>query len=400
MSWYRIADKQQNFSFMDDSTKMESPELLHSEKDLLTLEHLCEDTSGALGIESALIKYGYDFEKLIFPENRFVFVVRIEGNSYVIPHSTDPWPVEATDWIYSLSSYDLYDLYPDIEENFWEGLSENYVMYHGTYEEKVIDIMKNGLEPRSDSRGIENRHTGAGVFMSEDSETAAASYPVVIEVALGKMALDGYTPDMGREEPAVKAEMRNSLGARLGLQDFQAECEAGIYVDTMICRDRIPPKYLTVVEGDEMEPVYDHSMGTFRGNPYSIHGPDHWKNVDRIGMILCAETGADPVVVRWFAALHDSYREDDSDDMGHGPRAAEGLKNLPESINSLSESQLQLLEYAIKHHTDGVTSDDPTIGTCWDADRLDLARCNVTPSPAYMSTDKGRELAESGELWS
>ena len=38
-------------------------------------------------------------------------------------------------------------------------------------------------------------------------------------------------------------------------------------------------------------------------------------------------------------------------------------------------------------HTDGTISDDPTIGCCWDADRLDLPRVGMQPDPALLSTE-------------
>jgi len=54
---------------------------------------------------------------------------------------------------------------------------------------------------------------------------------------------------------------------------------------------------------------------------------------------------------------------------------------------------MRLLDYAIRHHVDGDVSDDPTIGTCWDADRLDLGRVGIVPDERYMSTARGKELS-------
>ena len=55
---------------------------------------------------------------------------------------------------------------------------------------------------------------------------------------------------------------------------------------------------------------------------------------------------------------------------------------------------MRLLDYAIRHHVDGDVSDDPTIGTCWDADRLDLGRVGIVPDEQYMSTAEGKRLAK------
>jgi uncharacterized protein len=57
-----------------------------------------------------------------------------------------------------------------------------------------------------------------------------------------------------------------------------------------------------------------------------------------------------------------------------------------------------LLHYACTWHTHSQLSDNPTIGTCWDADRLDLGRVGVEPSPEYMSTEFGREIAAQGSI--
>jgi len=44
-------------------------------------------------------------------------------------------------------------------------------------------------------------------------------------------------------------------------------------------------------------------------------------------------------------------------------------------------------------HDRGEVSDDPTIGACWDADRLTLARLGILPSVGLLSTEAGRKLA-------
>ena len=49
-------------------------------------------------------------------------------------------------------------------------------------------------------------------------------------------------------------------------------------------------------------------------------------------------------------------------------------------------------------HTHGQLIDEPTIGTCWDADRLDLGRVGTEPEARYMSTDFGREIAAHGSI--
>jgi uncharacterized protein len=54
---------------------------------------------------------------------------------------------------------------------------------------------------------------------------------------------------------------------------------------------------------------------------------------------------------------------------------------------------MELLVTACSRHTCGSVSADPTIGTCWDADRLDLARFGIVPDPELLSTAAARSPA-------
>jgi uncharacterized protein len=64
----------------------------------------------------------------------------------------------------------------------------------------------------------------------------------------------------------------------------------------------------------------------------------------------------------------------------------------------LDDVSFALLEEACIWHTDRDFSDNPTIGTCWDADRLDLGRVGMIPNPKFMSTPFGKEIAEVGSI--
>ena len=119
-----------------------------------------------------------------------------------------------------------------------------------------------------------------------------------------------------------------------------------------------------------------------------IHGELHWRTVGANGLWL-AETldGADTYVIFLFALLHDSMRENDSVDPRHGPRAAAFAIQLDgEGLLGTTPAQLETLRYACFEHTDGLVSSDPTVGVCWDADRLDLPRVGIQPDPARFST--------------
>jgi len=142
--------------------------------------------------------------------------------------------------------------------------------------------------------------------------------------------------------------------------------------------------------------IRDYVKSVFNCGPQSIHGPMHWQRVEAFGLKIAQSSGADIAVVRLFALLHDSCRRNDGDDLEHGPRAAAMLYRIVPSVFALDPKRFGLLEHAVRHHTSGLISEDPTIGTCWDADRLDIGRVGITPSADYMSTAFGRELATPG----
>jgi uncharacterized protein len=64
----------------------------------------------------------------------------------------------------------------------------------------------------------------------------------------------------------------------------------------------------------------------------------------------------------------------------------------------LKDHAFETLVHACNWHTRARHSADPTIGTCFDADRLDLGRVAIIPSPDFMSTEFGREMARAGSI--
>ena len=132
--------------------------------------------------------------------------------------------------------------------------------------------------------------------------------------------------------------------------------------------------------------------------PRSDHGPEHWHRVKENGLKIAPTNGADEVVVHLFALFHDSCRQSEGYDPKHGHRAAELAAQVDGDWFAISEDQLELLQYASRLHNDGETTDDPTIGACWDGDRLDLTRVNKIPDPAYLSTKAGIRLALHGNF--
>jgi len=126
-----------------------------------------------------------------------------------------------------------------------------------------------------------------------------------------------------------------------------------------------------------------------------IHGVKHWARVRANGLALAKENEANTKVVELFAFLHDSCRENDGHDPYHGPRAAELALNLQGQLIHLSSADLDLLVTACRGHPHEKWHQDPTVGTCWDADRLDLTRIDIIPDPNRLISRAGKARALS-----
>jgi uncharacterized protein len=103
----------------------------------------------------------------------------------------------------------------------------------------------------------------------------------------------------------------------------------------------------------------------FKLDWHGVHGANHWARVLHHGKNIGQIRKADLLVVELFGFLHDSCRWDDYRD----------------------PKQLDTLCYALKHHSGGEVSSNKTIQTCWDADRLDLGRVGIFPSPQFLSQE-------------
>jgi uncharacterized protein len=131
-----------------------------------------------------------------------------------------------------------------------------------------------------------------------------------------------------------------------------------------------------------------------------FHGEDHWRHVASIGLDFATQTpSCDPIVVVLFAVLHDAQRIGDDRDPEHGTRGAALARSLDLGGFGISVQQRALVEAACRDHTGGGLSDDPTIGTCWDADRLTLGRVGIQPDARYMSTAAGKRPPQRDAAW-
>ena len=125
------------------------------------------------------------------------------------------------------------------------------------------------------------------------------------------------------------------------------------------------------------------------------HGEAHWQCVTATGLELAASAGGDTIdraLVFCFGLLHDTRRVNEAVDREHGRRAADFARGLhEEGVLLLDEQRVDTLIEALWQHADGRVSSDPTVGTCWDADRLHLPRVSIVPDPALLSTQTALE---------
>ena len=112
-------------------------------------------------------------------------------------------------------------------------------------------------------------------------------------------------------------------------------------------------------------------------------------------MKLAEHTGANKRVIQLFSLFHDSRRYSENLDPKHGPRGAELASQLRDKyLSSLPEEEFELLYKACNDHTNVLNHEDITVQTCFDADRLDLARVGIIPDPKYLCTS----MAKSSEM--
>ena len=127
------------------------------------------------------------------------------------------------------------------------------------------------------------------------------------------------------------------------------------------------------------------------GKDSFLHGEGHWRRVAAAGLALLPETpDADPAVVFLFALFHDSVRFNDGHDPQHGPRGAALAGELRGEAFDLEDAKMHLLGFACEEHTNGGVGRDPTVGACWDADRLNLWRVGIRPDPRLLAPGAAR----------
>jgi uncharacterized protein len=128
----------------------------------------------------------------------------------------------------------------------------------------------------------------------------------------------------------------------------------------------------------------------FRVDWKGHHGIAHWARVRVNGLLLAQETRANAHVVELFSFFHDARRLNEHRDDGHGFRGFELAQELRDRFFDASDDEMLLLRQACEFHSDGLQTGNPTVLTCWDADRLDLGRVGIQPVPERLCTETAR----------
>lgn len=144
----------------------------------------------------------------------------------------------------------------------------------------------------------------------------------------------------------------------------------------------------------DIQPVIDYVSRDWQLGP--VHGMEHWRRVERNGLLLATED-VNINVVRLFAYLHDHKRLNDGWDLEHGQRAAENMDNLRHTLlEGLTDEEFGMLRRACMEHTITERTGVPTIDACFDADRMDLPRVGYMPDPDRMASALGAAYARHG----
>jgi len=115
------------------------------------------------------------------------------------------------------------------------------------------------------------------------------------------------------------------------------------------------------------------------------------------GLRIAEANGAIGRSSRLFALFHDSRRVNEDQDDGHGLRGGEFARSLRGKLVHLDDDRFDLLFEACRLHTEGLTVRRPdAVGRVGDADRLDLGRVGITPSPKAGSAPRPAAVSWPG----
>jgi uncharacterized protein len=141
---------------------------------------------------------------------------------------------------------------------------------------------------------------------------------------------------------------------------------------------------------NDVSRIKNLAIDRYHGEPLGDNGPAHWARTWENAKLLIPITKANATVVQLFCYLHDCCSIHDGQEPEHGPAAALFIKQNRNLFSFLSALEFKLLVDACAGHTSHQLSQSATIGTCWDADRLDLGRFGIYPKETFFSTQAAK----------
>ena len=179
---------------------------------------------------------------------------------------------------------------------------------------------------------------------------------------------------------------RAARGPQIGRRRHESCCRLSATLPT-----KKPARFRRTMTGASLSQLLQAIRDQYQLPWWGLHGITHWARVYENGLRLAEHTEADREVLLYFALFHDAKRINEAWDQGHGLRGAEYAAILRGSHFDMTQRSFDLLFEACQHHTDGLLEADPTVQTCWDADRLDLARARILPRPEHLCSQAARK---------
>lgn len=204
-----------------------------------------EDTLRAL-LEIEARDSDFTFRRATFDRGRVVYAG--ERDDHVVAlydnegGNTFRWIKDPDAYIADIDPSDFYDFDAErlFNQEFWESPC---VLYHGTAD--IESVLAEGLEARSESRGLTNGHVGDAVFTSVE-RGVAETYGDVVKINAARMKRDGFRPFVAEEPDARDERLRGGVAHGLGIEWYAEHNDpAGADPNTVIVFDSIPTKYLT-----------------------------------------------------------------------------------------------------------------------------------------------------------
>jgi len=194
---------------------------------------------------------------LVYPEG-VVYTLGVAPNFTVVDVENDGY-FQVYDSVNEfISRADVEQYIPDaaskFNTNFWEFPQS---LYHATPSANLSSIMSRGLTAKNETRGRSNRSIHAAVFTTtEPDEMEDGAYGDTL-ICINTHAMKNelapeQLPYVEQEPDVAEGSLRETLARRIGLEDYQTDCESGMSPYTVILNGSVAPKYLSVWGEEKM----------------------------------------------------------------------------------------------------------------------------------------------------